>query len=173
MKLGKCHHDLTVSVEDQEAKGDLVRTRLLLSGTDRGGARPSARPSRTASGEASWWSTAVARTRRVYCDNSTCRSKMASPSRAHGVLLPVGSVRQSCSSRPIGVRVLVDVGGRPRDAGFRGSLVEACRSESDDVGVGWGKDWGKRSKSDCPLSPLWCYKRIVETGDLPLVTCPN
>jgi hypothetical protein len=28
-----------------------------------------------------------------------------------------------------------------------GILVEACRSESDDVGVGWGKDWGKRSKS--------------------------
>ncbi len=21
--------------------------------------------------------------------------------------------------------------------------MEACRSESDDVGVGWGKDWGK------------------------------
>ena len=27
-------------------------------------------------------------------------------------------------------------------------LVEACRSESDDVGVGWGKEWGKRSKSN-------------------------
>ena len=26
-----------------------------------------------------------------------------------------------------------------------GILVEGCRSESDDVGVG-GKDWGKRSK---------------------------
>ena len=26
--------------------------------------------------------------------------------------------------------------------------MEACRSESDEVGVGWGKDWGKRSKSN-------------------------
>ena len=32
-----------------------------------------------------------------------------------------------------------------------GILVEACRSESDDVGVGWGKDWGKRSKSSWRL----------------------
>jgi hypothetical protein len=37
-----------------------------------------------------------------------------------------------------------DVGGCPRDAGFRRNLVEACRSESDDIGVGWGKDWGQK-----------------------------
>jgi hypothetical protein len=30
---------------------------------------------------------------------------------------------------------------------FRGSLVEACRSESDDVGVGWGQ----RAKSNWRL----------------------
>ena len=30
-------------------------------------------------------------------------------------------------------------------------VVEVCRSESDDVGVGWGKDWGKRSKSNWRL----------------------
>ena len=34
------------------------------------------------------------------------------------------------------------------DRDFRGILIEACRSESGDVGVGWGKDWGKRSRSD-------------------------
>ena len=34
------------------------------------------------------------------------------------------------------------------DRDFREILVETCRSESDDVGVGWGKDWGKRSRSD-------------------------
>ena len=34
----------------------------------------------------------------------------------------------------------VDVGGCPRDVDFRTSLLEACGSEFDDVGVGWGKD---------------------------------
>jgi hypothetical protein len=47
-----------------------------------------------------------------------------------------------------------DVGGCPRYADFRGILVEACRSESDDVGVGWGKDWGKRSRSNWLLPVL-------------------
>jgi hypothetical protein len=46
----------------------------------------------------------------------------------------------SALSRPIGVRVSVDVGECHRDADLRRILVEACRSESDDVGVGWGKD---------------------------------
>src|SRR5918998_4252871 len=44
----------------------------------------------------------------------------------------------------MGLRVPDDVGGCPTDAGFRSNLVEACRSESDDVGVGWGKDWGQQ-----------------------------
>lgn len=35
--LWKSYPDLAVSIEAQEAEGDLVRTRLLLSGTDRGG----------------------------------------------------------------------------------------------------------------------------------------
>ena len=35
--LWRSFPDLVVSVEDQEAVGDLVRTRLTLSGTDRGG----------------------------------------------------------------------------------------------------------------------------------------
>lgn len=35
--LWKSYPDLTVSIEDQRAGGDLVRTRLVLSGTDRGG----------------------------------------------------------------------------------------------------------------------------------------
>ena len=35
--LRRSYPDLTVSVEDQEAEGDLVRTRLLLVGTDEGG----------------------------------------------------------------------------------------------------------------------------------------
>src|SRR3712207_6809262 len=48
----------------------------------------------------------------------------------------------------MGVRVLDDVGGCPRDAGFPAILVEACRSESDDVGMGWGIDWGQRWKSN-------------------------
>jgi len=52
----------------------------------------------------------------------------------------------SALSRLTGVRVSDHVGGCPRDADFRTNLVEACRSESNDVGVGWGKDWGKRSK---------------------------
>ena len=47
-----------------------------------------------------------------------------------------------------GIRVPVDVGGCPRDADFRRILVGACRSESGDVGVGWGRKWGKRSRSD-------------------------
>ncbi len=34
--LWASYPDLTVSVEDQEAEGDVVRTRLVLSGTDRG-----------------------------------------------------------------------------------------------------------------------------------------
>ena len=36
-----------------------------------------------------------------------------------------------------------DVGSCSVDWDFRAILVEACRSESDDVGVGWGKDWGQ------------------------------
>jgi len=36
--LRRSYPDLSVSVEGQEAEGDLVRTRLLLSGTDEGGA---------------------------------------------------------------------------------------------------------------------------------------
>jgi hypothetical protein len=35
-----------------------------------------------------------------------------------------------------------------------GILVVACRPESDDVGVGWGKDWGKRSRSKWLLPVL-------------------
>jgi len=35
--LWRSYPDLAVSVEHQEAEGDLVKTRLLLSGTDRGG----------------------------------------------------------------------------------------------------------------------------------------
>ena len=35
--LWRSFPDLAVSIEDQEAEGDLVRTRLVLSGTDRGG----------------------------------------------------------------------------------------------------------------------------------------
>jgi hypothetical protein len=49
------------------------------------------------------------------------------------------------------VRVPVHVGECPADGDFRTNLVEACRSESDDVGVGWGKVWGKRSKSNWRL----------------------
>src|SRR5215210_1883336 len=37
------------------------------------------------------------------------------------------------------------------DEDFREIFVEECRFESDDVGVGWGKDWGKRSKSNWRL----------------------
>ncbi len=53
----------------------------------------------------------------------------------------------SALSRLMGVRVSDDVGGCPRDADFRRNLVGACRSELDDVGVGWGKDWGKKDRS--------------------------
>lgn len=35
--LRSSYPDLSVSVEDQDAEGDLVRTRLILSGTDEGG----------------------------------------------------------------------------------------------------------------------------------------
>ena len=35
--LWRSYPDLSVSIEEQEAEGDLVRTRLTLSGTDRGG----------------------------------------------------------------------------------------------------------------------------------------
>ncbi len=35
--LWQSYPDLAVSIEDQEAEDDLVRTRLVLSGTDRGG----------------------------------------------------------------------------------------------------------------------------------------
>ena len=35
--LRRSYPDLAVSIEDQEAEGDLVRTRVVLSGTDRGG----------------------------------------------------------------------------------------------------------------------------------------
>ena len=35
-----------------------------------------------------------------------------------------------------------------------GNLLEGCQSESDDVGVGWGKDWGKRSRSNWLLPVL-------------------
>src|SRR3712207_3339987 len=41
----------------------------------------------------------------------------------------------SALRRLMGVRMQVDVGGCPRDAGFRGILLDACGSESDDVGV--------------------------------------
>jgi hypothetical protein len=51
----------------------------------------------------------------------------------------------------MGARVSDDVGGCPSDGDFRRILVEACRSESDDVGVGWGKDWGKRSRLNLHL----------------------
>ncbi len=62
----------------------------------------------------------------------------------------------------MGVRVSDDVGGCPRDAGFRRNLVAACRSESDDVGMGWGKDWGKRSKSNrLPSSTRGCRQRFT------------
>ena len=37
LKLRESFPDLVVSVEGQEAERDLVRTRLTLSGTDRGG----------------------------------------------------------------------------------------------------------------------------------------
>ena len=46
----------------------------------------------------------------------------------------------------------VDVGGCPADADFWGILVGACRSELGDVGVGWGQDWGQRSRSNWPTS---------------------
>ena len=39
------------------------------------------------------------------------------------------------------------------DEDLRGTLLEECRPESDDVGVGWGKDWGKSSKSNLAASP--------------------
>jgi hypothetical protein len=42
----------------------------------------------------------------------------------------------------MGVQMSVHVGGCPAGPGFPGILLEACRSEWDDVGVGWGKDWG-------------------------------
>jgi hypothetical protein len=48
----------------------------------------------------------------------------------------------------MGIRMLDHVGGCPRHADLRGMLFEAGRSESGAVGVGWGKDWGKRSRSD-------------------------
>jgi predicted ester cyclase len=35
--LWRSYPDLAVSIENQEAEGDLVRTRVVLSGTDRGG----------------------------------------------------------------------------------------------------------------------------------------
>ena len=65
-------------------------------------------------------------------------------------------------SRLMGVRVSVDVGGCPMDADFRGIFVEECRSESGEVGVGWGKDWGKRSKSN-----WWLPVRRVFPGQHP------
>jgi hypothetical protein len=39
----------------------------------------------------------------------------------------------------MGARVPVHVEECRADAGFRGILVEACRSESACVGVGWGQ----------------------------------
>jgi hypothetical protein len=60
----------------------------------------------------------------------------------------------SALSRLVGLRVPDDVGGCPEDADFRRNLVEACRPESDDVWVGWGKDWGKRSRSKWLLPVL-------------------
>jgi hypothetical protein len=30
-----------------------------------------------------------------------------------------------------------------RNGDLRGSLVEACRPESGNVGVGWGRKWGR------------------------------
>jgi hypothetical protein len=51
----------------------------------------------------------------------------------------------------MGIRVPVDVGDCPADAGFRRILVEVCRPESAYVGVGWGHDWGQRAKSNWRL----------------------
>jgi hypothetical protein len=47
----------------------------------------------------------------------------------------------------MGIRAFGNVGECPADAVFRGILVEADRSESGDVGVGWGQDWGQKSSS--------------------------
>ncbi len=63
----------------------------------------------------------------------------------------------------MGIRVPVDVGECPRDADFRGSLVEACRSESACVGVGWGQEWGQRSKSNWWL-PVPGMSPAITTG---------
>jgi hypothetical protein len=56
----------------------------------------------------------------------------------------------STLSRLMGLRVSDDVGGCLVDRDFREILVEACQSESGDVGVGWGRKWGQRS---CYPSP--------------------
>jgi hypothetical protein len=47
----------------------------------------------------------------------------------------------------MGIRAFGHVGECPADAVFRGILVEAGRSKSGDVGVGWGQDWGQKSSS--------------------------
>jgi hypothetical protein len=77
----------------------------------------------------------------------------------------------SALSRLMGVRVSVDVGGCSRDADFRRILVGACRTESNDVGVGWGKDWGKRSKPNwLTSSTRGCRQRSCD-GPHGIATC--
>jgi hypothetical protein len=62
------------------------------------------------------------------------------------------------------------------DRDFRGILLGACRSESDDVGVGWGKDWGKWSKPDWLTSNTRgdaCCLRLGFLRMLPTGRCSN
>ena len=48
-----------------------------------------------------------------------------------------------------------------RNGDFWESLVEAYRPESDDVGVGWGQDWGQKSKSNwLTSSARGCRQRL-------------
>jgi hypothetical protein len=62
-------------------------------------------------------------------------------------------------SRPMGLRVSVDVGGCPRDADFRVILVEECRPESG----GWGR-LGSRLGSKVEVN--WLTSRPVHgTGE--------
>jgi hypothetical protein len=73
-----------------------------------------------------------------------------SPKRAYPANQEVGPSRKPDSAlrRLMAIRVPDDVGECPWGADFRRILVGACRSESDDVGVGWGQEWGQRSKSN-------------------------
>jgi hypothetical protein len=47
----------------------------------------------------------------------------------------------------MGIWAFGHVGECLADEVFRGILVEAGRSKSGDVGVGWGQDWGQKSSS--------------------------